>query len=67
MSNPNFDAGRRFMQMAEDSRRMAERRRRSGYRPSPARKVANGVAIVVFFIVFLAVAAVFALVVMQTR
>ncbi|HTJ36378.1 MAG TPA: hypothetical protein VL738_24440 [Dactylosporangium sp.] len=67
MSNPNFDAGRRFMQMAEDSRRLAERRRRSGYRPSPARRVAGGVVTAVFFVVFLAVAAVFALVVLQTR
>ncbi|MGI5241135.1 hypothetical protein [Dactylosporangium sp. CA-139066] len=67
MSNPNFDAGRRFMQMAEDSRRLAERRRRSGYRPSPARKVLNGIFTLIFFVVFLAVAAVLALAVMQTR
>jgi hypothetical protein len=67
VSNPNFDAGRRFMQMHEDSRRLAERRRRSGYRPSPARKVVNGVFTLIFFVVFLAVAAVFALAVLQSR
>jgi hypothetical protein len=67
VSNPNFDAGRRFMQMGEDSRRAAERRRRSGYRPSPARKVANVIFTAVFFVVFLAVAAVFALVVLHTH